>query len=146
MDQIISFNGEFSFLSNFYPGRVNVYKSAEAAYQAQKCENPDDRKQFIPLDAGHAKRLGRRVSVRPGWDEMRVDVMRDVVHTKFRSNPDLAEKLLATEDAELIEGNCWHDNFFGDCLCRACAKTPGENWLGKILMDERSALKADAAK
>lgn len=35
----------------------------------------------------------------------------------------------------------WHDNFFGDCVCPVCAKTPGQNWLGKILMDEREALK-----
>lgn len=143
MDQIISFDGEFSFLSNFYPCPVNVYKSAEAAYQAQKCANLDDRKQFIPLDAGPAKRLGRRVQVRLGWDDMCVDVMRDVVHTKFSSNPALAEKLIATGDAELIEGNYWHDNFFGDCVCPVCAKTPGENWLGRILMDEREALKKE---
>lgn len=72
---------------------------------------------------------------------MRVDVMRDVVHTKFGSNPDLAGQLIATGDAELIEGNYWHDNFFGNCICPVCAKTPGQNWLGKILMDEREALK-----
>lgn len=145
MNQIIGFNGEFSFLSNFYPCKVNVYTNAEAAYQAQKCENPVDRVQFIQLNAGPAKRLGRTVQVRPSWNEMRVDVMRDVVHTKFSSNPDLAEKLIATDDAELIEGNCGHDNFFGDCICPACAKIPGENWLGKILMDEREALKKDRA-
>lgn len=40
MNQIISFDKEYAFLSNFYPCTVNAYKSAEAAYQAQKCENP----------------------------------------------------------------------------------------------------------
>lgn len=83
MNQIISFDKEYAFLSNFYPCTVNAYKSAEAAYQAQKCENPADRERFTALDAGPAKRLGRTVKVRPGWDEMRVDVMRDVVHSKF---------------------------------------------------------------
>ena len=130
MNQIISFDKEYAFLSNFYPCTVNAYKSAEAAYQAQKCENPADREQFTALDAGPAKRLGRMVKVRPGWDEMRVDVMRE-----------LAVQLIATGDAELIEGNYWHDNFFGNCICPVCAKTPGQNWLGKILMDEREALK-----
>lgn len=141
MNQIISFDKEYAFLSNFYPCEVNAYKSAEAAYQAQKCENPADRERFTALDAGPAKRLGRMVNVRPGWNEMRVDVMRDVVHSKFSSHPELALQLIATGDAELIEGNYWHDNFFGDCVCPVCAKTPGQNWLGKILMDEREALK-----
>lgn len=90
MNQIISFDKEYAFLSNFYPCTVNAYKSAEAAYQAQKCENPADREQFTTLDAGPAKRRGRMVNVRPGWDEMRVDVMRDVVHSKFSSHPELA--------------------------------------------------------
>lgn len=90
MNQIISFDKEYAFLSNFYPCTVNAYKSAEAAYQAQKCENPADREQFTALDAGPAKRRGRMVKVRPGWDEMRVDVMRDVVHSKFSSHPELA--------------------------------------------------------
>lgn len=66
MNQIISFDKEYAFLSNFYPCEVNAYKSAEAAYQAQKCENPADRAQFAALDAGPAKRLGRTVKVRPG--------------------------------------------------------------------------------
>ena len=127
MNQIISFDKEYAFLSNFYPCTVNAYKSAEAAYQAyksaeaayqaQKCENPADREQFTALDAGPAKRRGRMVKVRPGWDEMRVDVMRDVVHSKFSSHPELALQLIATGDAELIEGNYWHDNFFGNCIC-----------------------------
>ena len=34
MNQIISFDKEYAFLSNFYPCTVNAYKSAEAAYQA----------------------------------------------------------------------------------------------------------------
>ena len=49
MNQIISFDNEYAFLSNFYPCTVNAYKSAEAAYQAQKCENPADREQFTAM-------------------------------------------------------------------------------------------------
>lgn len=56
---------------------------------------------------------------------------------KFR-NRKLAEALLATGDAELIEGNTWCDNIWGNCTCSKCAKTPGENRLGKLLMEIRS--------
>jgi predicted NAD-dependent protein-ADP-ribosyltransferase YbiA (DUF1768 family) len=52
-----------------------------------------------------------------------------VVKIKF-SEPGLGAKLLATGDAELIEGNTWNDVWWG-----VNEKTgKGENWLGKILM------------
>ena len=49
-------------------------------------------------------------------------------------NPDLREKLVATGDAELIEGNHWNDTCWGVC------KGIGQNNLGKILMEVRDML------
>ena len=61
--------------------------------------------------------------------------MRGLVLDKFLYNVKLADKLLATEDAILIEGNTWDDVFWGVCDGK------GENWLGKILMDVRTELR-----
>jgi predicted NAD-dependent protein-ADP-ribosyltransferase YbiA (DUF1768 family) len=55
--------------------------------------------------------------------------------------PELAEKLLATGDAELIEGTTWHDNTWGNCSCPQCENIPGENRLGKLLMQVREEIK-----
>ena len=49
----------------------------------------------------------------------------------------LRAKLLATGDAELIEGNYWHDTFWGMCNGK------GENHLGRLLMEVRSELRVD---
>jgi predicted NAD-dependent protein-ADP-ribosyltransferase YbiA (DUF1768 family) len=59
-------------------------------------------------------------------------------------HPDLAEKLLSTGDALLVETNTWHDNSFGDCECgkREPCAAPGQNQLGIILMQIRSCLRA----
>jgi predicted NAD-dependent protein-ADP-ribosyltransferase YbiA (DUF1768 family) len=48
--------------------------------------------------------------------------------------------LLATGDRDLIEGNTWHDNFWGVCSCPKCTfpPIPQTNWLGKILVEERA--------
>jgi len=51
--------------------------------------------------------------------------------------------LLATLDAELIEGNAWHDNFWGDCFCEKCRDIEGLNVLGNILMRIREELQFD---
>jgi predicted NAD-dependent protein-ADP-ribosyltransferase YbiA (DUF1768 family) len=56
------------------------------------------------------------------------------VREKFK-NEELAQLLIDTDDHELIEGNWWHDYFWGVCNGK------GENHLGKILMDVREELK-----
>jgi predicted NAD-dependent protein-ADP-ribosyltransferase YbiA (DUF1768 family) len=78
-----------------------------------------------------AKKLGGLLPVRPGWEQNKIDVMRDILRIKF-AKPDMWRKLAATGDEELIEGNYWNDIFWGVC------KGQGQNNLGKLLMEIRS--------
>lgn len=141
MERIDDFRWEYRWLSNFHPCVVEYkgkkYPSSEHAYMAQKTLDPElaERIRLAPLPRD-AKRIGRSVELRPGWDEMRIQVMLDVVRCKFHQNPDLREKLLATGSAELVEGNTWNDTFWGVC------HGVGENNLGKILMLVRDELRA----
>ena len=61
--------------------------------------------------------------------------MKDIVLAKFTQNQFLKEKLLATGDAYLIEGNTWGDRVWGQ------VNGVGQNRLGKILMEVRDMLK-----
>lgn len=129
---IDNFSDEYAFLSNFYPCAVEhdglVYRSAEAAFQAAKCANPNDRLPFIFLSPGESKRKGRAVTLRADWETVKVGIMYDICKTKFRSNIDLKNSLIETNGIRLVEGNWWKDYFWGVCDGR------GENELGKILM------------
>lgn len=143
MGTIDSFKGEYAFLSNFYDAPVCydgiTYKNSEAAFQAQKTENREDRFAFADLSARDAKRLGRSTKLRKGWSDMRVYIMSEIVHAKFEQNPDLAEKLLATGNDTLIEGNTWNDKFWG-----VDSRTgEGQNMLGNALMDVRETLRQE---
>ncbi len=71
--------------------------------------------------------------LRPNWDNMKVQVMRDVLRIKFSAEP-LRSWLIATENDELIEGNDHGDEFWGVC------DGVGENYLGNLLMELRSEL------
>lgn len=139
MNKIDSFRGKNYYLSNFYERLVTydgiTYKNNEAAFQAQKCISYEDRKQFSDLNASEAKRLGRKVSLRPDWESIKVDVMTNIVHAKFEQNKDLAEKLCNTDTAFLEEGNTWGDRIWGT------VNGNGKNLLGHILMSERDYLK-----
>ena len=140
---INSFDGEYAFLSNFYfsPMVIDnvVYTTNEHFFQAMKSLNPKER-QVIALapTLGKAKRLGRKVSLRKDWEDIKEEVMLIGLRHKF-SNPDLRRKLLATGNEELIEGTTWHDNYWGICSCEACGGQ-GKNRLGKLLMQVREEL------
>lgn len=143
---IISFSGEFRCLSNFWLCDVEydrvLYSSVEHAFQAAKTLDPEEREDVrCASTPGRAKYLGRHsVTLRPGWDEMKVSIMEELVREKFERHPLLARRLLSTGDAELVEGNNWHDNFFGDCHCGRSGCGNGKNVLGRILMKVRAEL------
>lgn len=87
---------------------------------------------------GRAKRMGRMVQLRGDWEQVKFNIMLDIVLAKFHQHKDLSEALLDTGDATLIEGNTWHDTTWGVC------NGVGTNWLGKILMMVRAQLKLEA--
>lgn len=135
---IIAFQGAYRFLSNFWPCRVKwateYYRSVEHAYQAAKTMSPLEWEKIQNcVTAGDAKRMGRKVTLRPDWDLDKMAVMLDLVRQKF-TDPILRQQLLSTGDAELIEGNYWHDTFWGVC------NGVGENHLGKIIMQVRKEI------
>lgn len=131
------FDGEYSFLSNFFECLVSAhnvcYLNSEAAFQAQKCVTEEDRLAFCELSARDAKKAGRKVNLRSDWEGVKDEEMFLILRNKF-SNPQLANKLLATGDRELIEGNYWHDNYWGNCTCAKCHHVEGKNKLGQMLM------------
>lgn len=150
MSKIDGFEGRYAFLSNFYPspveyisldGQKHIAPSVEHAFQASKAiELKHELAILNSPTMGGAKRRGRQNKIRPDWEQVKVQTMYEFVLKKF-SAPELKEKLLATGDAELVEGNHWHDNYWGDCHCEQCKDTPGKNKLGGILMLVRERLR-----
>ncbi len=141
-EPITSFRGDYEFLSNFYEcpilmtfGKDNIpmeFRNAEAAFQAHKTTNFADLVIFSNMSGPEAKKFGRKVKLRDDWNDIRLQVMGEVVLAKFTANWELRDMLIATGQKELIEGNTWHDTFWGVCDGK------GENHLGKILMEVRS--------
>jgi len=143
MEDIIQFCHEYEFLSNFYPSEFtwenNQWPTVEHAFQAAKTLDPQAQKEIREVVMpGDAKRLGRTVKLRDDWEEIKISIMTELVLEKFDQNPLLMDKLLDTQNAKLIEGNCWHDNIWGDCFCNKCSRRIGQNWLGTILMEVRN--------
>lgn len=130
------------FLSNFYPFLIVfngfAFRSAEHAYQADKCEYAKDFDKIRFADTpGRAKRMGRKVKMRQDFNPD--EVMYNVLVCKY-SYQEMRDKLLMTGDMELVEENTWNDTYWGVC------NGVGENKLGKMLMQIRSDIKNDRIK
>jgi len=139
MNQIRGFQGEYAWLSNFWPCKVVIggweFESAENAYQASKSNQLKDWSAILKMTPGQAKRYGRKIHIHwSDWDNDRLEIMREIIEIKFQ-DPDLRTLLIATEEAEIIEENIWGDTFWGVC------NGVGKNHLGKILMEVRTNLK-----
>jgi ribA/ribD-fused uncharacterized protein len=138
---IDSFTGEYEFLTNFYnQDSYFVYNnlrwdSAEAAFQAMKYDGNNKQKIhkiFSKLTPSEAKQLGKAIQLRSDWDSVKVSIMEEILKEKF-SIPDLKQLLISTNGKDLVEGNTWHDNFWGNCTCDKCKNIEGKNILGKLL-------------
>lgn len=112
-----------------------MYPTSEHAYVSAKTLNENTKLNVAMLATpGEAKKYGRSIKLRPDWNDVKLAIMEEIVREKFIQNPPLLEKLLATEDIYLEEGNTWGDTFWGVC------DGEGQNHLGKILMKIRTDL------
>ena len=142
---IKEFKNQYFFLSNFYecPIYYNklVFCNAEAAFQAQKVIDEKEQYKFINLNASQARKLGKTIVLRKDWEEVKDNIMYEIVKRKFTVNKELQQKLIDTKDEELVEGNWWHDTYWG-----IDSKTGiGKDKLGKILMKVREEVKSSNA-
>lgn len=138
---IDNFRGNYFFLSNFYMKPVyykdHWYKSSEHAFQAAKATNEKDRQYVADANtAADSKHRGREITCRPDWDDIALEEMGKIVYLKFSQNQDIQDKLCATEDAILIEGNWWKDYYWG-MVKDSEGNWKGENYLGRLLMAVR---------
>lgn len=72
--------------------------------------------------------------VDPEWDNIKVNVMKDILRAKTLQHSYVRKKLLETGDRELVEDS-WRDDFWG-----WGPNKDGQNMLGKLWMEVRSEI------
>ncbi len=133
------FKNEYAFLSNFTPSPISdefgTYPTVEHYFQSKKATNKEDFLSIInaPTPAA-AKQLGKRIQLRPDWEEIKDQVMLEELREKF-SILEFKILLLFTGQEEIAEENYWHDTYWGICNGK------GQNKLGKLLMQVREEIK-----
>lgn len=146
---INNFSKKYFFLSNFskhgFIDKFDIkWKTSEHYYQSHKATCKKDALCIHAAPtARDAKKTGRNIKISPTFEKEKDLVMSTALHYKFDQNPEIRNKLIDTGDQELVEGNSWHDNIWGDCSCPDCSHIKGENRLGKMLMKLRENYKKE---
>lgn len=141
MRYINGFVKPYDYLCNFYHspffvGPNDKYQTVEHYFQAMKSTDAAVQEQIRnAATPSVAKKLGRACELREDWEQVKEDVMRRAIFEKFNPGTELADKLLSTGDAILIEGNDWRDSYWGVPFTGT-----GKNRLGELLMEHREAL------
>ena len=133
---------KYGCFSNFYEGPFEIdgltWPTTEHYFAAMKTMDVSQRdairKAATPLDA---KRMGRVVTLRPDWEDVKYEVMLDALKAKFGNNLKLKEILLSTGDALIYEDSPY-DKVWG--TGQKGGVGTGHNLLGKALMQVRSEL------
>lgn len=111
--------------------------TSEHYFQAQKFAGTpyaaEIRQAKTPKQAAEMGRQ-KNLPLRPDWNEIKDDIMRQAVLRKFETHTDIREILLST-GKELIVEQSPTDNYWG-----SGADGNGKNKLGQILMEVRDIL------
>ena len=157
IDNHILFHSEHIFLSNFFRCKIvvnhEVFTSLEQAYfYILAKETGNYTKAYMILkseDPRKIKRIGASIIATPEWLNNSDQIMYDLLKLKFGQNPDLAKRLLATENKVLVEATL--NRYWGAGITLSMSdmqkrkgqilRYQGSNWLGQQLQDIRRELR-----
>jgi ribA/ribD-fused uncharacterized protein len=133
---------DYGFMSNFAEGHGFFddagfwWETSEHYYQAMKSVI-DEEQQYVRSapDAFHAKKRGGEINITTDWSYRKITVMRKVLEYKFAKGTEAAGLLEATGIDYLVEWAPWGDVFWG-----VDKQKQGQNWLGRLLMEQREKL------
>ncbi len=160
--QVFFYEQDFYVLSNFSSFTLQWkgirFDTSEAAYHWEKFDRKDLENYVNHWDDDKDKLLGQCVELqfeishsdsahaafklaekhkhmrRPDWDNVKIDIMRQILWAKVQQHEYVRRKLLATGTRELVE-NSHRDSYWGWGPNRN-----GQNQLGKLWMEIRKVL------
>jgi ribA/ribD-fused uncharacterized protein len=132
----------YGFFSNFAPYPIDlkgkIWPTSEHYFQAQKfidtVHEEEVRQTQTPREAAQIGRDWNK-PLRPDWEVVKDNIMREALYAKFTQHLDLKDRLLGTRDATLVE-HTKNDTYWGDG-----GDGSGKNMLGKLLMETRELIR-----
>ncbi len=141
-EMVVFFSPSLEPLNTWSAHRVEiwgqVFATAEHGYHSRKYDGDDEVVKLVlaagspwaamRVDRAHIKRR------RPDWDEVKVDIMRELLVAKLAQHEDVRERLLSTGTKKIVEGSP-ENAFWG-----WGPDQKGKNMLGELWMELRAKL------
>lgn len=129
----------FSNFSSFALERKGVvWMTSEHAYHAERFTDESMKQAIADTRSAHDAFTYAQVNKplqRPDWNEIKLSVMKEILHAKVAQHPYVLKKLLESGDRELVEDS-WRDDFWG-----WGPNKDGKNHLGKLWMEVREEVR-----
>jgi len=138
--QVYFYPPEYYVFCNFSAFEIEYngkkYPTSEHAYQSFKFvkTNPELAEKIQKAKSAHdAFKLAQeeKSEIDPDWDNIKQDIMKEILHCKVEQHPYVQKKLLQSGDREIVEDS-WRDDYWGWGKNR-----DGKNMLGKLWMEVR---------
>jgi hypothetical protein len=140
--QIFFYEQEFYIFSNFSSFKLRWkeydWMTSEHAYHSEKFDDKKLLEELKNTRSAHeamALAYANRDSYRKDWDDIKLEVMKEILHTKVAQHPYVKKKLLESGNKKLVE-NSWRDDYWG-----WGPNKDGANHLGKLWMRVRDEVR-----
>ena len=138
---IFFYEGEFYSFSNFSSFAIEwkgkLWMTSEHVYQSEKFDDEGLKEEIRMTRSAHdSKKVAgkNKDKYRKNWDEIKLNVMEEILREKIKQHPYVMKKLIDSGDREIIEDS-WRDDYWG-----WGPNKDGQNNLGKIWMKLREEL------
>ena len=125
----------FSNFSSFQlEWKDRLWPTSEHAYHSEKFSDEGLQEEIRLTRSAHdALKLAqaRKQERHHNWDEVKLGIMKQILHAKVAQHPYVLKKLIESGDRELIEDS-WRDDYWG-----WGPNQDGENHLGRLWMEVR---------
>ena len=139
---ILFYEPDYYIFSNFsafaLEWKGHLCMTSEHAYHTEKFEDETIKEMIRKTRSAHDALLlskEHRESYRKDWDEVKLGIMKEILHAKVAQHPYVKKKLLDSGSRLLVEDS-WRDDFWG-----WGPNKDGANHLGNIWMKVREEVR-----
>jgi ribA/ribD-fused uncharacterized protein len=137
-EPVFFYEHEFYVFSNFSSFMIEwkgkLWPTSEHAYHSEKFEDEGMKEEIRNSRSAHAALKfaeANKDKRKKNWDDIKLGVMKEILHAKVEQHPYVMKKLLESGEREIVEDS-WRDDFWG-----WGPNKDGKNHLGKLWMEVR---------
>jgi ribA/ribD-fused uncharacterized protein len=141
-DPIFFYEHEYYVFSNFSSFMIEwkgkLWMTSEHVYHSERFDEQERKDAIFAMRSAHDAfkyAQGNKQFQRADWRDIKISIMKEILHAKVAQHPYVKKKLLESGDKLLVEDS-WRDDFWG-----WGPNKDGKNMLGTLWMEVRDEVR-----